>query len=343
MVATVPREVMTLSERPRRTWLAAGCVPAAAAVLVGCTSTAAAGEGIVVSGSSTVAPITQRIALEGRFAVDVAEEGTTAGFERFCTGESDINNASEAIPGAGQPVDYVQLCADNGVEFIELPIALDALSVVRHVDNDFATDLTLAELRAIWEPGSTVTTWRDVRAEWPEEEVRLAGRPPGSGTFDYFTHHVTGEVGAIREDYRATNDLDELASWIAEEPYGLGFMGVGNYLAADEEARDVLTTVAVDGVEPSLADAQQGRYQPLTRPLFIYVSVEALAEDEEVARFVEHYLQSVEEVLPRVYFYGLPTEAYDLVAGRFAARTPGTLYGGDPYTEIDLLEALRAG
>lgn len=285
---------------------------------------------VEISGSTTVAPVTALAAREAGVDIDQAEEGTVAGFERFCEGQTPINNASEAIPGAGQPVDYVQLCADNGVDFVELPIGLDALSLVRHVDNDRVEDLTLEELRAIWAPDSEVTTWSDVRPEWPEEEIVLVGRPAESGTFEYFTHHVTGEVGAIRDDYRTTHDLDELAGWIAEEPYALGFMGAGNYLSAPEESRDRLTTVAVDGVEPGRENAQDGSYAPLTRPLFLYVSLEAL-EDEEIESFVTGYVEQAASLMPRTYFYALSEDTYAQVEQRLADRVTGSVYEGDPY------------
>lgn len=298
-------------------------------------------EAITASGSSTVAPITEAVARQGRFDLDLAAEGTIDGFTRFCSGESAINNASVAIPGAGEEVDFVAMCEDNGVDYIELPIALDALSLVRNEANTFATDLTLAELKRIWEPDSQVQTWRDVRSEWPEQPISLYGRPSGSGTFDYFTHFVVGQTGSIRSDYQGTDDIAELAAWIADDDNALGFMGVGNYLAADEEYRDRMTNVAVDGVLPSMAEAQEGRYRPLTRPLLVYVSVAALEADENIGEFVSYYLSNVENVLPRVYYYALPAEAYSLSRERFDQRVTGTAFGGDPFSQRPVLEALR--
>lgn len=333
---------MRNTERHRRS-VALGAVAAALLAVAACGGSAGGSEeAIAVSGSSTVAPITRAVATAGGFAVDVAAEGTTDGFARFCAGETAINNASTPIPGAGQRVDYVQLCADHGVEFIELPVALDALSVIRNEANAFATELTLAELRAIWEPGSTVTTWADVRPGWPDQPVGLYGRGEGSGTFEVFTHVVNGTAGEIRDDYRATDDLAELAGWIAEDEHGLGWMGVGNYLAADEEDRDRITNVAVDGVQPSLADVQAGRYDAFTRPLLVYVSVAAL-EDEAVAEFVEYYLDEVAAILPRVYFYALPVEAYPLVRQRLEQRITGTMYDGDPFSAATVLDVLGRG
>lgn len=298
------------------------------------------GDQIGISGSATVAPITSAVAAEGGYPVEIASEGTTDGFERFCAGETAINDASTPIPGEGQRTDYVAMCERSGVEYIELPIALDALSLITNQSNRFAADLSIDELRKIWEPESTVSTWSDVRPQWPDEPIGLYGRPDGSGTFEVFTHVVSGQAGAIRDDYRSTDDLAELARWIAEDEYGLGFMGIGNYLAADEDYRDRITNVAIDGVEPTLANVQAGRYGAFTRPLLIYVSTSALDEDERVGEFVEYYLAQVADILPREFFYALPVEAYTLAQERFEARETGTMYGGDPFSDQSVLDLL---
>lgn len=319
----------------------AGGLVLAAIALAACTSTEASEGGpIEISGSSTVAPITRAMASQGGYAVEVAAEGTLDGFERFCAGESVINDASEAIPGAGQETDYVSQCEENGVEFVELPIALDALTVVRNIENDFATDLTMEELAEIWSPDSGVSTWADVRPEWPDREINLYGRPTGSGTFDYFTYRVTGEAGSIRSDYEATDDTDILANWVAEDVDGLAFMGVGNYLSADGEDRDRITNIDIDGVAPSRENAQDDSY-PLTRPLFLYVAASALADDAGVKEFVEYYVNNVEGLLPRVYYFALPHEVYPLLAERVEVGTTGTLFGGDPFADLSALEALQ--
>lgn len=316
----------------------AALVGAMLLAVTGCTAAGGA-TAVEISGSATVAPITRAVALQGGIPVELSSEGTTAGFERFCAGETAINNASTPIPGAGHRIDFVQRCADGGVEFIELPIALDALSVIRNEANTFATDLTLDQLRAIWAPGSEVTRWSEVQDGWPDEPIGLYGRGEGSGTFEVFSEVVGGEPGAIRDDYATTDDLDELAVWIADDDHGLGFMGIGNYLAADEESRDRITNVAIDGVSPTLADVQAGRYATLTRPLFLYVAVDAL-EDEIITDFVEYYLDEVAGVLPRVYFYALPVEAYPLVRERFDERITGTLYDGVRDPEKSVLDLL---
>ncbi|GFZ78129.1 PstS family phosphate ABC transporter substrate-binding protein [Nesterenkonia alkaliphila] len=320
-----------------------GLLGAGALALTACSGAdASEGETIQISGSSTVAPITELVAADGGFDVEVAAEGTTSGFERFCAGQTQINNASEAIPGEGQPVDFVAICEENGVEFIELPIGLDSLALVRHQSNDFATELTLEELRAIWEPESTVTSWSDVRPEWPDEQIELVGRPAGSGTFDVFTHQVVGETGQIREDYRMTDDLDQLATWISEDENALGFMGIGNYYtAADDEVREQISTVEIDGVAPTLENAQNGSYTPLTRPLFIYVSTDALETNAAVEEFVTYYVDNAYEIMPRTFFYRLAEADYGDVRDRLNSGTTGSLYEGDPFREESVTELLQ--
>lgn len=310
------------------------------ASLAACGSDADPEGAIEISGSATVEPITQAVADRGGFDVAIRAEGTTDGFERFCAGETAVHNASVPVPGAGQLTDFLAECERNDVEFVEIPVALDALTLVVHATNTFARDLTMDEVRRMWEPGSEVTTWADVRPEWPDDEVSFYGRPDGSGTFEYFSYQVSGEAGELRDDYRATDDVRELAGWLAEDPQGMGFMGAGNYLAAPGEDRDRITNVAIDGVVPTREEAQSGEYRPFTRPLFVYVNTGLAAEDEDVTRFVDYYVDEVQSILPLVYFYPLPDDVHDAAAERWHDRTPGTMFGGDPFGEVDLSEAL---
>ncbi|MGO1950339.1 MAG: substrate-binding domain-containing protein [Mycobacteriaceae bacterium] len=294
---------------------------------------------VLASGSATVNPITAAVARDTGASVDQTTNGTLEGFERFCAGETHINNASEAIPGDGQATDFMAMCEENGVDYVELPVALDTITLVRHADNSAVDDLTAGELRAIWEPGSEITTWSDVRGEWPDEEISLVGRGEGSATFDYFTTVVTGESGAIRDDYEAVDDPAEISAKIADDPNALGFTGVGNYLD-DQDNLDQLATVSIDGVEPSLENAQDGSYGPLARPLFIYVSTEAL-EGGDISDFASDYVDRVADLLPSVYFYPLPGDAYDLVGERLDHRTTGSVYEGDPFSGGDVVELLQ--
>lgn len=278
------------------------------------------GDAIVVTGSATVEPITSYIAQRNDFDVAIDAIGSTDGFDQFCNGEADINDASVSIPGKGETTDYQKECADAGVEYVELPIALDAITLVKNDQNTWAQDLSVEQLREIWSAESDVTRWSDLDPTWPDEEIVLYGRPEGSGTLGVFTSTVLdGEE--IREDYQATDDVNELSSWIAEDPNGLGFMGVGNYLATEGTIRDNIDNVLVEGVAPGREETQSGEY-PLARPLFIYVNTKS-AEREDVNAFVTAYLEKVEAVLPRVYYYQLPEEDYEQARQRYADRVTG--------------------
>ncbi|MDN8621891.1 substrate-binding domain-containing protein [Corynebacterium sanguinis] len=300
---------------------------AATVALAGCAAeseepnTPAADGAIRVTGSATVEPITSLIASRTGHNVEISADGSTDGFEAFCAGESDINDSSVPIPGEGEDIDYQTQCADNGVEFIELPIALDAITFVKNDANDWASDLTIEQLHDIWTSESPVSTWSDLNPQWPESEITLYGRPPGSGTLGVFQKIVLDD-DPIRDDYAATDDMDELTEWIANDPDALGFMGVGNYLAAEGEVRSSMDNIAVDGTLPSFEQTRDGQY-PLSRPLFLYVNVESL-DKPEVDSFVTEYLDRVEAVLPRVFFYPLPEQEYDAARERLKSRTMGT-------------------
>lgn len=296
--------------------LVASALAAVTVFAAGCSSDNAPGEdAIQVTGSATVEPITSYMANRYDFDVNVEAIGSTDGFEKFCNGEADINDASVAISD-----DYQKQCGDNDVEFIELPIGLDAITIVKHRDNDFAADLTTQQLHDIWAKDSPVTKWSDIDPSWPDEEIKLYGRPEGSGTLDVFKDTVLGG-DEIRDDYEATDDVEELSAWVAEDPNALSFMGIGNYLATEDEHQKFIDNVNVDGVAPSSEEAKSGNY-PLSRPLFIYVN-KASTEREDVDKFVTTYLEHSEAVMPRVFFYQLPEEDYANAQKRYADRTTG--------------------
>ena len=297
--------------------LMASALTAVTVFAAGCSSSHdVTSEGAIqATGSATVEPITSYIANRYDFDVDVEAIGSTDGFEKFCNGEADINNASVAIPE-----DFQKQCADKDVEYIELPIGLDAITLVKHRDNDFAADLTIQQLHDIWAKDSAVSKWSDIDPSWPDEEIKLYGRPAGSGTLDVFTDLVL-DGDEIRDDYQATDDIQELSQWVAEDPNALSFMGIGNYLATDEEHRNLIDNVDVDGVAPSAEEAKSGNY-PLSRPLFIYVNKKA-TEREDVDKFVTTYLEHAEAVMPRVYFYQLPEQDYEDAKSRYSDRTAG--------------------
>ena len=296
--------------------LVASALAAVTVFAAGCSSDNTPGEdAIQVTGSATVEPITSYMANRYDFDVNVEAIGSTDGFEKFCNGEADINDASVAISD-----DYQKQCGDNDVEFIELPIGLDAITIVKHRDNDFAADLTTQQLHDIWSKDSPVSKWSDIDPSWPDEEIKLYGRPEGSGTLDVFKDLVL-DGDEIRDDYEATDDVEELSAWVAEDPNALSFMGIGNYLATEDEHQKFIDNVNVDGVAPSSEEAKSGNY-PLSRPLFIYVN-KASTEREDVDKFVTTYLEHSEAVMPRVFFYQLPEEDYDNAQKRYADRTTG--------------------
>lgn len=277
-------------------------------------TTAAALTGTVnIDGSSTVYPITEAVAEEFQKAntgvkVTVAFAGTGGGFKKFCNGETDMNDASRPI----KTVDTADaksegtLCKDAGVEWIELGIATDALSVVVNKDNTWATCLTTAQLKLMWDKGSTATKWSDIDPSFPAEPLELFGPGPDSGTFDYFTEVINGTAKQSRSDYTPSEDDNALVTGVAGSKDALGYFGFA-YL---EENLDKIKAVAVDSgagcVEPSAANVNSGTYTPLARPLFIYPSKAALARPEMLA-FVQYYLDNVNSFVDETgYIEALP-------------------------------------
>jgi len=271
-----------------------------------------------LDGSSTVFPIAEAVAEEFQIAnpevrVTVGFSGTGGGFERFCAGETDISNASRPIDS-----EEAEACAAAGIEFTEIPVAWDGLSVIVNPANDFVTCLTVAELRRVWEPGSVVRTWRDVRPEWPAENIRLYGPGTDSGTFDYFTETVNGETGASRPDYQASEDDNILVQGVAGDRYSLGYFGYAYYT----ESADRLKLVEVDGgsgcVAPSDATIADGTYAPLSRPIYMYVKHAALARPE-VNAFVTFLLTEAGELVPSTGYHPLSAQEYTDALARVAA------------------------
>ncbi|HXV86584.1 MAG TPA: PstS family phosphate ABC transporter substrate-binding protein, partial [Gemmatimonadales bacterium] len=249
-------------------------------------------QSVAIDGSSTVYPITEAVAeefqKEHRVNVTVGIAGTGGGFKRFCTGETDISDASRPI----RPTE-VELCAQNGIEYVELPVAYDGLAIVIHPDNTWATSITVAELKAIWEPAAQgkITRWSQVRRGWPDRELHLFGAGVDSGTYDYFTEAVVGEEHASRGDYTSSEDDNVIVQGVATDPLAMGFFGFAYYA----ENQDRLRVVPVDDgnpdngdgpIAPSLETVGNNTYQPLSRPIFIYVSTRAL-ERPEVVSFVQ--------------------------------------------------------
>ncbi|MDR0786860.1 MAG: PstS family phosphate ABC transporter substrate-binding protein [Gemmatimonadota bacterium] len=290
--------------RQMRWFLAAGVL---ASMVTGCGREAQLI--LNIDGSSTVYPITEAVAEEfasethGATRVIVAVSGTGGGFRRFCAGETDISNASRVISET-----EIANCAAAGVEFLELPVAMDGLSVVVHSSNDFVECLTIDELRRIWEPESKVQLWSDVRAGWPARPIRLYGPGTNSGTFDYFTEEVTGKVGASRSDYTASEDDNVLVQGVSGDVNSLGYFGYAYFV----ENREGMKLLGVDEgagcVTPSPVTIENGSYSPLSRPLLIYVNRASLARPE-VREFVEYYISTASRVADEVGYVPLSTSA----------------------------------
>ena len=259
---------------------------------------------VAMDGSSTVYPAAEAIAEEFQNAnpgvqVTVAFSGTGGGFKKFCAGETDASNASRPIKA-----EEAELCAAAGIEFVELTMALDALAVVVSKENTFVDCLTTDELKSIWDLGSVVETWRDVRASWPDEKIDLYGPGADSGTFDYFTEEINGEAKQSRSDFTQSEDDNVLVTGISGSQYALGYFGLA-YVA---ENADKVRAVEVDGGEgcaaPTPENVNNGTYTPLGRPLITYASVTALARPE-VAAFFRFLLENTSELSVEVGYIAI--------------------------------------
>ncbi len=284
-------------------------------------------EMIKADGSSTVFPITEAVAEEfGKQSSDkvmVGISGTGGGFKRFCRGETDISNASRPIKEK-----EVTMCRDSGIEYIELEIAYDGLAVVINPSNTWVDYLTVAELKKIWEPSAqgNITKWSQVRAGFPDEEIRLFGAGTDSGTFDYFTEVINGKQASSRGDYTASEDDNVLVEGVSSEKAGLGYFGLAYY----EQNMGKLKIVPVDGgsgpVVPSVETVQDGSYAPLSRPLFIYISKKSLAEKPSVQRFIEFYLENAADLVKEVGYIPLHEGDLAKAKARFQNKTTGSIH-----------------
>lgn len=271
---------------------------------------------IAIDGSSTVYPITEAVAEEFQKAnpgvkVTAAFSGTGGGFKKFCAGEKDMNDASRPIkPASGDTADAkseATLCKDAGVDYIELNIAIDGLSVLVNPQNTWVDCLTTAELKKIWDTGSTVKTWADVRAGFPADPIKLFGPGADSGTFDYFTEVINGKAKQSRSDFTQSEDDNALVTGIAGDKNALGYFGFAYF----EANKDKLKLVPIDSgagcVAPSIETIANGTYKPLSRPLFIYPSTKALKRPE-FAAFVQYYLDNVNTFVDEVGYIEAPAD-----------------------------------
>ncbi len=279
-----------------------------------------------LDGSSTVFPISEAVAeefgtVEPKVRVTVGVSGTGGGFKKFLAEEIDINNASRTIRAS-----EVETAAAKGIQYLEIPVAFDGLSVVVSHDNDWVDYLTTGELNAMWKPGSEVEKWSDVRQDWPDEEVRLYGPGTDSGTFDYFTHAINGKEQAARPDFTASEDDNVLVQGIAGDKFALGYFGYAYYI----ENQDKLRVVPIDNgdgpVAPSIETITGGQYAPLSRPIFIYINPKSL-DNAAVSRFASFYLEHAGSLAEEVGYVALSQNAYDRAMQRVEQREAGTAYG----------------
>jgi phosphate transport system substrate-binding protein len=303
---------------------------------------------VKVDGSSTVYPLTEAVGEEFQILhravrMTIGISGTGGGFKKFCNGEIDINDASRPITQ-----EEIDACASNGIEFIEIPVAFDGISVMVNPENDWIGDgLTIEELREIWKPESKITKWSDIRPEWPNEEIFLVGADSDSGTFDYFTDAIIGEKGASRADYTASADDNVLVQGIAGEKYALGYFGYAYY----KENQDKLKLLGIDDgndangkgfIKPTPDTIREGIYQPLSRPMFIYVNVNS-ADRPEVEKFVEYYLTEGRELVSQVGYVRLPDEAYELGLQRFWDKKTGSIFSNGSQVGVSIEDILARG
>jgi len=299
---------------------------------------------IQIDGSSTVFPITEAVSEEfqkakkGTVKVTVGIAGTGGGFKKFCRGETDISDASRPILKQ-----EMETCKQSGVQYIELPIAYDALTVMVNPKNDWVKALTVPDLKKMWEPAAQgkVTTWNQVRSEWPNSPLKLFGPGADSGTFDYFTEAIVGKAKSSRGDFTASEDDNVLVQGIANDRNALGYFGFAYYI----ENQKKLRAAPIDGgkgpVLPSAKTVEDGSYQPLSRPIFIYVSKKSLDSRPEVREYVEFYLKNAPTLVKQVKYVALPQNAYTIGLEHVKKGKVGTVFGGEAEVAIKIDELLK--
>jgi len=298
---------------------------------------------IKVDGSSTVFPITEAVAEEfqketrATVRVTVGISGTGGGFKKFCRGETDVQDASRPISAS-----EMETCRTSGVQYYELPVAFDALTIAVSPLATWLDAISIAELKQMWDPSSQgrIVKWNQIRSSWPDLPLKLFGAGSDSGTFDYFTEAVVGKAKASRGDYTASEDDNTLVQGIANDKHALGYIPFAYY----EPNKKRLKAVAVDGghgpILPSRETVENGAYQPLSRTMFIYVNAKS-AGKPEVKRFVEFYLMQAPTLVPQVKYVPLPQQAYELALAHFKNGKLGTAFQGNSTIGLKIEDLLR--
>ena len=298
---------------------------------------------VKIDGSSTVFPITEavsedfQIAKKGATMVTAGISGTGGGFKKFCRGEIDIVNASRPILSSemGQ-------CRQNGVQYIEMPIAFDALTVAVNPRNNWIKSITIAELKKMWEPAAQekILNWNQINPAWPDARIKLVGAGADSGTFDYFTEAVVGKAKSSRGDFTASEDDNVLVQGVASDLNALGFFGFAYYIENQKKLKVVAIDNGAGGVLPSMLTVQNGSYQPLSRPLFIYVNAKS-ANKPEIKEFVIFYMQHAQQLIEEVRYFPLKKEFYDFNIKHLQNKTLGTVFGGEAGMSMTIEELYK--
>ena len=322
--------------------------------VVACTALSVVGVSIAVQahaqamvkadGSSTVYPITEAVAedfqksKQNKIRVTVGISGTGGGFKKFCRGETDVSNASRPITKK-----EIEDCKAAGIQFIEMPVAYDALTVVVNPKNTWAKTMTVEQLKAIWEPAAQgkITNWKQVNPEWPDRPLKLYGPGADSGTFEYFTEAINGKSKATRGDFTASEDDNVLVQGVARDVGGRGYFGYAYYIENKDKVQAVAVTAGGKApVAPSLETVVNGTYQPLARPIFIYVNAKA-ATRPEVKEFVEFYMKHGEKLAKEVKYVPLPSKAYTYNLNHFSKAQVGTKFDGENKVGLTIDELMK--
>lgn len=301
---------------------------------------------IAIDGSSTVYPVTEAVAEEfqieqrGAVQITVGVSGTGGGFKKFCRGEIAVANASRPIL-----TEEIAACRAAGVEFIELPVAFDALTVVVHPDNTWAGSLTVEQLRTMWRPEAqgVVTHWNQIDPSFPDAPLKLFGAGADSGTFDYFTEAVMGKAKSSRGDFTASEDDNVLVTGVSQDRNALGFFGFAYFEENAQRLKAVQVRASADApaIGPSQQTVRDGSYQPLSRPVFIYVNARDARERAEVRAFVEFFLGHAVELIEEVKYVPLPARAYELALANFRAFKTGTVFEGHSEIGVRIEDLLQ--
>ncbi len=301
---------------------------------------------IQIDGSSTVYPISRNVVEEFQatqdtkntaLVSDVQISGTSAGFEQFCQGKTDINNASRPIHDH-----EIKDCDETGVRYTELIIGLDAITIVVNRENNFAKDITLEELKRVWQPEAEgkITHWNQIRESWPNQPINLYGPGKDSGTNDYFTEAVIKQEGSIRNDYIANNNPNILVQKIANDPNALGYFGYGYYKLNTNQVKALAIKIDNQTVLPSRYNIKWDQYRPLSRPLFIYVNFKASQEKPLLREFVHFYLENAPEFVSSGGYVPLTQEGYKLAKQHFETGKVGTVFEGKSQVELTMDQLL---